>query len=82
MDRQNSGKMVLRRDGYRLPRHFRCVLRPVDCESSSRFGPMTWIVAAHGLVFFAWLVIFLVQTLLVQAGSVRAHRMLGTASIF
>lgn len=37
------------------------------------------LVHLHGLVFSAWMVLFLVQTTLVTAGNVRLHRQLGMA---
>lgn len=53
------------------------ILNPV-----ARLGSFTFIVAAHGIVFFVWLFIFLIQTLLVQTRKINIHRALGTASIF
>ncbi|RZU39423.1 hypothetical protein [Edaphobacter modestus] len=55
---------------------------PSIVNPENRLGPLTWLVAAHGIVFFAWLLIFLVQSLLIQTGRVAIHRRLGTASMF
>ncbi len=55
---------------------------PSIADPENRLGSLTWVVAAHGSVFFAWLLIFLAQTLLVQTGRVAIHRSLGTASMF
>ncbi len=41
------------------------------------FPPMTWLVHLHGLAFSAWIILFLVQSLLVAAGRVDIHRQLG-----
>jgi hypothetical protein len=54
---------------------------PSILNPANRLGSFTWIVAAHGIVFFAWLLVFLMQTLLVQAGRIATHRSLGTASM-
>lgn len=45
-----------------------------------RLGSSSGLVAAHGVLFFLWLVVFLSQTLLIRQGSYRTHRRLGTAS--
>lgn len=41
------------------------------------FPPMTPLVHVHGLVFSAWVMLFMVQTSLVAAGRVDIHRRLG-----
>ena len=53
---------------------------PAIIYSNQRLGSSNWLVAAHGGLFFLWLVMFLVQTLLIKNASYRAHRQLGTAS--
>jgi hypothetical protein len=39
------------------------------------------IVHLHGIVFFAWMILLIVQSLLVNAKNVRLHRSLGTFGI-
>jgi hypothetical protein len=34
----------------------------------------------HGFIFFAWLMVFLTQTILVETRNIDIHRALGTAS--
>jgi hypothetical protein len=41
------------------------------------YEPLNGLVHAHGLVFTAWVLLFLVQTSLVAAGRVDLHRRLG-----
>lgn len=41
--------------------------------------PMTWLVALHGVVFSAWVVLFMAQVSLVSAGRTDLHRRLGRA---
>ena len=53
---------------------------PAIVYSNQRLGSSSGLVIAHGGLFFLWLVLFLVQTLLIRHGSYRAHRQLGTAS--
>jgi hypothetical protein len=55
---------------------------PSMADTSNRLGSATWLSVTHGILFFAWLVIFLVQTLLVQTKKVAIHRTLGTATMF
>ena len=42
-------------------------------------GPMTWLVHAHGLLFTAWVLLFVVQTALVAQHKLAIHRRLGIA---
>jgi hypothetical protein len=44
-------------------------------------APLSGLMHLHGLVFTAWLGVFIVQTRLVAAGRVDLHRRLGLASI-
>ena len=50
---------------------------PAIVNPSERKAPISFAVALHGIIFTAWLVLFLAQTLLIKAGHVRAHRRLG-----
>jgi hypothetical protein len=52
------------------------ILNPVG-----RHAPITLLAAAHGIVFFAWLLLFLAQSLLAASEHIRWHRKLGLASI-
>jgi hypothetical protein len=53
---------------------------PSMVHTSGRLGPLTGLVAAHGVVFFAWLLIFLSQSVLVRTGRLAFHRRLGALS--
>lgn len=53
---------------------------PAIIYPEQRVGSSSWLVAAHGGLYFLWLVVFLSQTLLIRQGSYRTHRRLGTAS--
>jgi hypothetical protein len=55
---------------------------PSLVHSVGRRAPLSLLAAAHGIVFFVWLLIFLVQTSLVATRHVTWHRRLGLASIF
>lgn len=50
---------------------------PGIIDQTARAAPLTPLVIAHGLVFGAWLVFFLAQTVLVSAGRTATHRRLG-----
>lgn len=50
---------------------------PAIVEPSSRRAPMTWAMGVHGIVFGAWLVLFLAQALLATKGRMAVHRRLG-----
>jgi len=54
---------------------------PAAISGSGRTAPLTWAVGLHGLVFTAWLLFFLTQTLLVSKGQVTLHRRLGLAGV-
>jgi hypothetical protein len=48
---------------------------------AGRQAPLSTLAAAHGIVFFAWLLLFLVQSILIATQHVAWHRRLGLASI-
>lgn len=52
---------------------------PAIVNTAGRKAPVTLLVVLHGVVFAAWLVLFLAQTLLVGKGRLAAHRRLGYA---
>lgn len=43
--------------------------------------PLNALMALHGIVFTAWMLLFIVQTRLVAANNVRAHMRLGAAGV-
>jgi hypothetical protein len=53
------------------------ILNPVG-----RRAPLSLLAAVHGLVFFAWLLLFLAQSLLAATGRIGFHRRLGLATAF
>ena len=55
---------------------------PAIMHPAGRRAPLTLLAAAHGIVFFAWLLLFLAQSLLVALRRVGWHRRLGLASVF
>jgi hypothetical protein len=55
---------------------------PAIVHPEHRPGTFDWLSVVHGLLYFLWLLIFVVQTLLVQVRKVSLHRTLGTASMF
>jgi len=52
---------------------------PSLAHPASRRAPMSLLAAAHGLVFFAWQILFLAQTLLIATQRTAVHRRLGLA---
>jgi hypothetical protein len=42
-----------------------------------RLEPITPLVTVHGIVFFAWLLLFIAQTTLVSTGNLALHRRMG-----
>jgi hypothetical protein len=54
---------------------------PSLVHTAGRHAPLSSLAAAHGIVFFAWLLIFLVQGTLVASRHVALHRKLGLASV-
>jgi hypothetical protein len=55
---------------------------PSLVHTAGRRAPLSPLAAAHGIVFFAWLVLFLVQSRLVATRRVAWHRSLGLAAVF
>ena len=55
---------------------------PAILDPAGRRGPVSALAAIHGTVFFAWLLLYLVQSLLIRSGLVVWHRRLGIASFF
>ena len=49
--------------------------------TTGSFPPAPPIVHLHGLMFFSWMILLVVQAALVSAGNVRLHRSLGTYGI-
>jgi hypothetical protein len=54
---------------------------PSLVHSAGRRAPLSRLAAAHGIVFVAWLLIFLVQSILVASQHVALHRKLGLVSV-
>jgi hypothetical protein len=54
---------------------------PSIVDRTHRLGPMTLLVAVHGILFFRWLVLFLVQTTLVATRRVPLHRRMGVVAV-
>jgi hypothetical protein len=55
---------------------------PAIVHPAGRRAPLTLLAAVHGIVFLAWLLLFLAQSLLVATRRVGWHRRLGLTSIF
>ncbi len=55
---------------------------PSLANPAGRRAPLTLLAAAHGIVFLAWLVLFVVQSRLVATRRIVTHRRLGIAGIF
>jgi hypothetical protein len=54
---------------------------PSITHPAERRAPLSALAAAHGIVFFAWLLLFLIQSRLIATQRVANHRRLGLASI-
>jgi hypothetical protein len=54
---------------------------PAIVNPAGRRAPLTLLAAAHGMVFFAWLLLFFTQSFLAATGHVRRRRKLGRASV-
>lgn len=68
--------MALAMIGVSLLGFLPAILHPVG-----RRAPLSALAAVHGLVFFAWLLLFLVQASLIATRHVAWHRCLGVASV-
>jgi len=55
---------------------------PAIANPAGRRAPISALAAIHGLVFYAWMLLFLLQSVLVATGRVTRHRRLGLASVF
>jgi hypothetical protein len=53
---------------------------PSIVNTSGRKAPLTTLVAVHGILFMAWLVVFLLQTTLVATRRIAMHRRIGAAA--
>ena len=54
---------------------------PSLVNTAGRKAPLTPLVATHGIVYVAWLFVFLAQTTLLATQRISAHRRLGTAAV-
>jgi hypothetical protein len=54
---------------------------PSIIHPEERHAPLSALAAAHGVVFFAWLLLFLIQSRLIATRHVAWHRRLGLASV-
>ena len=54
---------------------------PSIANPIGRHEPLSFLAAAHGIVFVSWLVLFLVQSRLIATRQVTLHRQLGVFSI-
>jgi hypothetical protein len=54
---------------------------PAIVHLAGRRAPLSLLAAAHGIVFFAWQLLFLAQSLLAATDRIRWHRRLGFASL-
>jgi hypothetical protein len=54
---------------------------PSITNPAKRRAPLSALAAAHGVVFFAWLLVFLIQSSLIATHRVAIHGRLGLASI-
>jgi hypothetical protein len=55
---------------------------PSLVQPAARRAPLSLLAGAHGLVFFAWQILFLAQSLLIATGRIAVHRRLGLAGVF
>jgi hypothetical protein len=55
---------------------------PSLIDQSRRVAPPTWLVTAHGALAGAWLLLFLIQTILVATRRTAIHRRIGVAGLF
>jgi hypothetical protein len=50
---------------------------PSNVHTERRLGPVTLLPAVHGFAFFAWLLLFIAQTILARTGNLALHRLMG-----
>lgn len=50
---------------------------PSIVHTENRLGPITPLLALHGIAFFAWLLLFIAQTILIRTRNVPLHRRMG-----
>ena len=50
---------------------------PSIVHTDKRVGPVTPLLAVHGIAFFAWLLLFIAQTILARTGNLALHRRMG-----
>jgi hypothetical protein len=55
---------------------------PSLAHPALRRAPLSLLAGVHGLVFLAWQILFLAQSLLVATGRIRVHRRLGVVGAF
>ena len=55
---------------------------PSVLDSAGRRAPLSPLAAVHGIVYLAWLILFVVQSRLVASGNVAIHRRVGVAGGF
>lgn len=55
---------------------------PSMAHPAGRHVPLSGLAAAHGIVFLAWLILFLVQSRLIAGHRIALHRRLGLSSVF
>src|SRR5580692_7722739 len=83
-----SGDAMTKADQVRLTTWRFKVLQQAEerarnvAQTAGRRAPLSPLAAAHGIVFFAWLILFLVQSRLIATRHVALHRKLGLASVF
>ena len=53
---------------------------PSLVPTDTRRAPLSQLAAAHGIVFFSWLIIFLVQAKLAASGYIAVHKRFGIAA--
>jgi hypothetical protein len=54
---------------------------PSIVHTEKRVGPVTPLEAVHGIAFFAWLLLFIAQSILARSGNLVLHRRLGMWSV-
>ena len=50
---------------------------PSIVHTEERLGPIAPLLAVHGIAFFAWVLLFIAQTILARTGSLALHRLMG-----